>query len=137
MQRAERCRAVKFEDAIPVLVVDDVVPTRSFFVDRLGFAVVNEVVHEGAVAFASLQGNGVDVMVQSTASVRDDLGEAYVPGPYKAVVYMVVDDVEHVVPIVADADVTMPLRKTWYGTHEIGVREPGGHTVIFASRLPS
>jgi hypothetical protein len=35
----------------------------------------------------------------------------------------------------ADADVVLPLRRTPYGMHEIGVREPGGNIVVFASRL--
>jgi hypothetical protein len=30
--------------------------------------------------------------------------------------------------------VAMPERTTFYGTHEIGVWEPGGHIVVFAFR---
>jgi hypothetical protein len=29
----------------------------------------------------------------------------------------------------------MARRTTFYGMHEIGVREPGGHFVVFAQRL--
>ena len=50
--------------------------------------------------------------------------------------YMSVSDVELVVPAIADTDVLVPLRKTFDGMHEITVREPGGHSVTFASRLP-
>jgi Pyruvate/2-oxoacid:ferredoxin oxidoreductase gamma subunit len=50
--------------------------------------------------------------------------------------YIRVSDVAAIVPSVADADVIVPLRKTFYGMHEITVREPGGHAVTFASELP-
>jgi len=126
---------VQFVRLTPVLVVDAVPPTRAFFVDRLGFAVLTDVEHAGLLEFSMLQRGEVTVMVQSDASLRADAGENYVPGPYKAEIYILVDDVEALVPEVADADVVLPLRRTPYGMHEIGVREPGGNIVIFASRL--
>jgi hypothetical protein len=46
-----------------------------------------------------------------------------------------VSQVELIVPQIADAEVIVPLRKTFYGMHEITVREPGGHAITFASRL--
>ncbi|MFN2459511.1 MAG: VOC family protein [Candidatus Velthaea sp.] len=124
-----------FQELTPVFIVDDVVPTRGFFRDRLGFHVIAEVEHRGAPGFCMLQRDSVMVMIQSDASVRDDAGESYVPGPYKASVYITVDNVEAMVPTVADADVVLPLRRTPYGMHEIGVREPGGNLIVFASRL--
>jgi len=126
---------VHFAAVTPVLIVGTVEPTRSFFCDRLGFAVLTELEHDRLPGFATLQRGGVRVMVQSDASLRAEVGENYVPGPYKGVVYVEVDDVEALVPEVADADVVLPLRRTFYGMHEIGVREPGGNIVVFASRL--
>ena len=127
--------SVRFVALTPVFIVDAVAPTRAFFADRLGFAVLTDVEHDGALGFSMLQRGDVTVMVQSDASLRADTGESYVPGPYKATIYIQVDDVEALVPEVADADVVLPLRRTTYGMHEIGVREPGGNIVIFASRL--
>jgi hypothetical protein len=127
--------AVEFVGVTPVLVVGSVEPTRAFFADRLGFAVLSDVEHAGVLGFSMLQRDGVTVMVQSDASLRADVGENYVPGPYKAMLYIRVADVEAFVPEVADADVVLPLRRTPYGMHEIGVREPGGNIVVFASRL--
>jgi hypothetical protein len=127
--------SVQFAGITPVLIVDKVEPTRSFFAERLGFAAISEVVHGGSLGFSMLQRGSVTVMIQSEASLREDTGENYVPGPYKAWVYIRVDDVEALVPEIADADVVLSLRRTPYGMHEIGVREPGGNIVIFASRL--
>ncbi len=127
--------SVQFLGVSPVLIVDAVEPTRAFFIDRLGFAVVAEVEHAGKLGFTMLQRHQVTVMVQSNASLRADAGENFVPGPYQASIYVWIDDVEAFVPEVADADVVLPLRRTAYGMHEIGIREPGGNIVVFASRL--
>jgi len=127
---------VRFSALTPVLVVPQVEPTRAFFCDRLGFAVVTDVEHEGSIGFSILQRDGVTVMVQSDTSLRADAGESYVPGPYKASLYIDVNDVEALVPEIADADVVLPLRRTAYGMHEVGVREPAGNVIVFAAPLP-
>jgi hypothetical protein len=31
-----------------------------------------------------------------------------------------------------DANVVVPLRTTFYGAKEIGVKDPGGHVIVFA-----
>jgi uncharacterized glyoxalase superfamily protein PhnB len=126
---------VQFNEVTPMLIVGAVEPTRAFFCDRLGFAALTDVEHNGAIGFSLLRRGEVAIMVQSDASVRADAGENYVPGPYKAAIYIEVDDVPALVPEVADADVVLPLRRTPYGRHEIAVREPGGNIVVFASRL--
>lgn len=128
---------VHFTAVAPVLIVEAVEPTRAFFCDRLGFAVLSDIKHDGDVlGFSMLQRDDVTIMVQSISSQQADAGESYVPGPYKAAIYIDVDDVEKLVPEVADADIVLPLRRTFYGMHEIGIREPGGNIVTFASRLP-
>jgi len=80
------------------------------------------------------------VMLQSHASLIADVGPAAaraINAPISArgaaLLYFTVSDVELIVPAVADAGVIVPLRKTFYGMHEITVREPGGHALTFAS----
>lgn len=135
---------LRYESVAPVLIVERVEPTRNFFRDRLGFTQTATVAHGDDVGFAMLEKDGVVVMVQSHASVVDDVG----PDAARAInetisargavgLYFRVSDVELIVPAVADAGVIVPLRKTFYGMHEITVREPGGHAVTFASRVPS
>ena len=134
---------LRYESVAPVLIVERVEPTRDFFRDRLGFTQTVEVPHEDTLGFVILEQNGVQVMVQSHASVIADVGpdaaravNETISGRGAVGLYISVSDVELVVPAVADADVIVPLRKTFYGAHEITVREPGGHAVTFASRLP-
>jgi hypothetical protein len=33
------------------------------------------------------------------------------------------------------AEIVVPRRRTFYGTDEVGVREPGGHAIIFAQQV--
>ena len=133
---------LSYESVAPVLIVDRVEPTRDFFRDRLGFEQTSVVMHDDALGFVILRKDGVVVMVQSHSSLIDDVGadaaravNETLSGRGAAVLFVTVSNVELVVPAVADADVIVPLRKTFYGMHEITVREPGGHAITFASRL--
>jgi uncharacterized glyoxalase superfamily protein PhnB len=135
---------LRYESITPVLIVERVEPTRDFFRDRLGFTETATVPHGDGLGFSMLEKDGVQIMVQSHASVIDDVGhdaaravnDTMTSGRGAVGLFLAVSDVELVVPTVADTDVIVPLRKTFYGMHEITVREPGGHSVTFASRLP-
>lgn len=133
---------LRYESIAPVLIVEQVEPTRDFFRDRLGFTPTAEVDHEGRLGFVMLEKDRVSVMVQSHASVIADVGHdaaravnATMSGRGAATLFVTVSQIEMLVPQVADADVLVPLRKTFYGMHEITIREPGGHAITFASRL--
>lgn len=134
---------LRYESVAPVLIVERVEPTRAFFRDRLGFTQTAVVADGDELGFVMLEKDGVVVMVQSHASVIADVGpdaaravNATVSNRGAVWLFLTVSDVELVVPSIADTDVIVPLRKTFYGMHEIAVREPGGHCVTFASRLP-
>ncbi|HTJ28548.1 MAG TPA: VOC family protein [Candidatus Limnocylindria bacterium] len=133
---------LRYEGIAPVLIVERVEPTRDFFRDRLGFTQTVEVLHENTLGFVILVKDEVTVMVQSHASMIADVGHdaaramsETISNRGAALLYVRVSNVELLVPAVADADVVVPLRKTFYGMHEITIREPGGHAVTFASAL--
>jgi len=135
---------LRYESITPVLIVERVAPTRDFFRDRLGFLQTAVIADSDELGFAMLEKDGVVVMIQSHASVIEDVGpdaaravNETISGRGAVGLYVKVSDVDLVVPAVADADVIVPLRKTFYGMHEITVREPGGHSVTFASELPT
>ncbi|MCU0633945.1 MAG: hypothetical protein MUE41_03645 [Gemmatimonadaceae bacterium] len=123
-------------NATAVLVVPTVEPSLAFWRDRLGFTLVAEVPHGNALGFAMLVKDGVDVMLQSVASVREDM-QAVVgvtsetPGTSTAL-YMKVDDLDAVIAALGDYPIRLPRRQTFYGADEVGVLEPGGHLVVFA-----
>jgi uncharacterized glyoxalase superfamily protein PhnB len=116
-----------------VLVVGAVEPSLDFWEKRLGFTRTVDVPHESAIGFAILVKDGIELMLQSEASVRADLGHP--DGPIdggSAALFIEVADLDAIEGALKGYPITMARRTTFYGMHEIGVREPGGHFVIFA-----
>ena len=133
---------LEYESVAPVMIVERVAPTRDFFRDRLGFTQTVVMTEGDDLAFVMLEKNGVTVMVQSHASLIEDVGHDAARGVNEtisnrgaAALYLKVNDVDLVVPALADANVIVPLRKTAYEMHEIWVREPGGHAIVVASAI--
>jgi len=118
----------------PVLIVDSVEPCLKFWVDRLGFAVTNQVPGpDGKLIFASVQLGAVEVMYQTRASVIDEQpGSAKDLMGHSVALFITVDDLDQVAKSLIGAPVVKPRHKTFYGSIEIYVREPGGNTVGFA-----
>jgi uncharacterized glyoxalase superfamily protein PhnB len=118
----------------PVLIVDAVEPCIKFWVDRLGFAVTNQVPGpDGKLIFASVQLGAVEIMYQTRASVMDERpGAAKDLVGHSVALFITVDDLDPVEKSLAGAPVVKPRHKTFYGSTEMYVREPGGNTVGFA-----
>ena len=118
----------------PVLIVESVEPCVKFWVDRLGFAVTNQVPGpDGKLIFASVQLGAVEIMYQTRASVVDERpGAAKDLMGHSVALFITVDDLDRVEKSLAGAPVVKPRHKTFYGSIEMYVREPGGNTVGFA-----
>lgn len=118
----------------PVLIVETVEPCLKFWVDRLGFAVTNQVPGpDGKLIFASVQLGPVEVMYQTRASVVDEQpGVAKDLMGHSVALFITVEDLDTVARSLDGAPVVKPRHKTFYGSTEIYVREPGGNTVGFA-----
>jgi hypothetical protein len=116
----------------PVLVVDSIEECLPFWVGRLGFTKGVEVPHEGRLGFVILNHGPIELMLQSVASVRADvpaLGE----GPMRCALFLEVEDLAPIRKAVAGVPTTFAERSTFYGAREIGVRDPAGNAVTFAS----
>ena len=119
----------------PVLIVDRVEPCLAFWVDRFGFAIDNQAPGpDGALVFASVKKDGLEVMYQTRASVLAETPDAAKELDGHSIgLFISVDDIDNVERAVAGAPVVKPRHKTFYGSTELYVREPGGNTVGFAS----
>ncbi|HEU0012133.1 MAG TPA: VOC family protein [Longimicrobium sp.] len=115
----------------PVLVVDSIVPAERFWTERLGFEKTVEVPHGDEPGFIILVRDGVEIMYQTRASVGADM-PALAEGPYRTVLFIEVEDIDAVERAVQGVEIVQPRRTTFYGMHEITVREPGGSVVVFA-----
>ncbi|HEY2824714.1 MAG TPA: VOC family protein [Gemmatimonadales bacterium] len=118
----------------PVMIVEVVEPSVAFWVDRFGFKVENPVPGpDGKLIFASVVKDGVEIMYQTKASVLAEApGTAAELAGRSAVLFLTVDDLDSVERAVAGSPVVKPRHKTFYGSLELYVKEPGGHTVGFA-----
>ena len=117
----------------PVLLVDAVEPSMKFWVERLGFEKTIDVPDGDRLAFVILQKAGVELMYQTYASVEKDISynaQSHTKGP--TFLYVEVESLDQIIAAMDGVEMVMPVRTTFYGAKEIGVREPGGHVVTFA-----
>ncbi len=117
----------------PVLLVDEIEPSMKFWVERLGFEKTIDVPDGDKLAFVILQKAGVELMYQTYATVEKDISynaQEHAKGP--TFLYVEVGSLDEIISAMNGAEVVMPVRTTFYGAKEIGVKEPGGHVVTFA-----
>ena len=119
-----------FNKLSPVLIVDAIEPCLDFW-KRVGFEVTVALPETGPLAFAILSGDGLEVMYQTRASIKEDV-PALADMRTSVALYLEVEDLDAIARRLEGAPVVIPRRKTFYGATEIGVREPGGNVVTFA-----
>lgn len=114
----------------PVMLVDAIEPVLDFW-KRLGFTAVAEVPHGDALGFVILSKDDLEVMYQTRAATKDDVA-AFADYPSSTMLFVEVSDLDAVIKLLGDAPIVVPRRKTFYGTDEIGVRDPVGNAILFA-----
>ena len=123
----------RIHKATPVLFVDSIEACLPLWQDRLGFERVMEVPEGEQLGFVLLVQDGVEVMLQSRASLAADLPEnAAMHHDAASFVFIEVADIADLVSRLGDTTVVSPLRDTFYGSRELTIRTPGGHFVTFA-----
>ena len=121
--------------AATVFIVDQVEPCVAFWVDRFGFTAENQVPGpDGKLIFASVKEGDVEVMYQTKASViaEDPKAAAELGGGRNAVLFLTVDDIDRAEQAAKGAPVVKARHKTFYGSTEFYIRDPGGNTIGFA-----
>jgi hypothetical protein len=127
--------------ATPVLVVDRIEPVIPFW-KKLGVTATTEVpdgsANDGRLAFVILASEGVEIMYQTIASVKEDLlksatvKEAFRTQPQQTTLFVEVSQLSEVETKLQGELVIMPRRTTFYGSTEIGYADPAGNIVVFA-----
>ena len=116
-----------------VLFVNEIEPVLPFWVGRLGFQKTAEVPEGNKLGFVILQNGNVEVMYQTYASVEKDMpsiAQTVRKGP--TFLYVEVENLDPVIEATKGADIYLPVRTTFYGAKEIGVKDPAGHFITFA-----
>ena len=132
-QGEKTVKTIEVKRVTAVLLVEEIEPCLNFWVDRLGFTKTAEVPDGNKLAFVILQKGATEVMYQTFASVEKDNAQAAKDarkGP--TFLYVEVDDLEAVIASLKGVPVVMPVRTTFYGAKEIGVKDPAGHFITFA-----
>jgi catechol 2,3-dioxygenase-like lactoylglutathione lyase family enzyme len=115
------------------LIVESIESCLAFYVDRLGFAKTIEVPHGGALGFVILERDHQRLMLQSRASIAEDVA-GLEPAGFRAVLYIEVEALAPIREALRSWPRVVPERTTPYGAREIIVRDPAGNVVFFASR---
>jgi len=119
----------------PVLLVDEIEKSLPFWVDRMGWLKTVEVPDGEKLGFAILVNVTAELMLQTFASAAKD-GPQFVDGPgqHQSSLFIEVTDWPDTLQRLEGYELAMPERVTFYGMREVGVFEPNGHVVIFASQ---
>ena len=117
----------------PILFAEEIEPCLKFWMERLGFEKTIDVPDGNKLSFAILQKGPVELMYQTYASAEKDVNTISPDvrkGP--SFLYVEVENLDETISAAKGIDVAMPVRTTFYGAKEIGVKDPAGHVVIFA-----
>jgi uncharacterized glyoxalase superfamily protein PhnB len=99
----------------------------------MGFQKTAEVPNGNKLAFAMLQKGNVELMYQSYASADKDVSAiSHVVRKGPTFLYVEVDSLEQAIAAAKGSEIVMPVRTTFYGSKEIGIKDPAGHIVTFA-----
>ena len=115
------------------LVIPSIEDCLPFYIDRLGFEKTVEVPHGDQLGFVILKRGELEIMMQSRASVADDIAPLAADS-YRAALYIEVEQLAPIRKMLTDWPRVVPERTTFYGAREIIVRDPAGNVLCFASR---
>ena len=124
-------RAVSVKKMTSILIVEAIEPALPFWCDALGFQKTVAVPHGDRLGFVILARGGLELMLQTRASIAADLPRVSELG-VSQLLYADVDSLDAAVAAIKGAEVLVPRRKTFYGADEIWVRDPGGAIIGFA-----
>jgi hypothetical protein len=114
------------------LIVESIEECLPFWIDRLGFEKTAEVPHGSALGFVILTHGSVELMLQSRASLSDDVAPL-ATGPYRSTLYVTVGDLAPIRKRLKGYPLVVPERTTSYGARELIVLDPAGNSVFFGA----
>jgi len=122
--------ALSIKKLTPVLIVEAIEPSLSFWEERLGFKRTIEVPLGSHLGFVALEYSGIEVMMQTQQSAMADLPQA----PRRAEsagLYFEVKDLSEIERALEGLKWIL-RRRAPYGSEELFLQEPGGHLIGFA-----
>jgi uncharacterized glyoxalase superfamily protein PhnB len=133
LNAGEKGKTMTVKKITPILFAAEIEPCLKFWMERLGFEKTVDVPEGNKLGFAILQKGGVELMYQSYASAEKDVSATSSEvrkGP--SFLYVEVENLDEIITAIKGIKVVMPVRTTFYGAKEIGIKDPAGHLIIFA-----
>ena len=117
----------------PVLYVEKIESCVAFWVERLGFTTTVEVPDGDSLAFVILHKDGTEIMYQNFANAGKDAPEiAKDINGGRTFLYIEVEKLDPVLEAMKGTKLVLPVRTTFYGAKEFGIKDPAGHMIVFA-----
>ncbi|HEY7635566.1 MAG TPA: VOC family protein [Gemmatimonadales bacterium] len=128
----DRRKATQLKAAVPTFLVADVGSTARWYSEFLGFQIAGTVPAREPYVYASLQRDGVELMLLNLPGYRKpDLTDLRPEGIWDAYVRM--RGIQSFYSRVSgQAFVRRPLKKQPYGDWEFEVRDPNGYILVFS-----
>jgi uncharacterized glyoxalase superfamily protein PhnB len=128
----DRRKAIQLKAAAPTFLVADVGGTARWYAEALGFHIAGTVPAREPYAYASLQRDGVELMLLGLAGYqKPDLTALRPDGIWDAYVRMRGVQTFYA-GVCGQAFIRMPLKKQPYGDWEFEVRDPNGYILVFS-----
>ena len=120
-----------------VVFTDDVDACSTFYTERLGFvqtmAVPAQQPGETGSQFAAITNGSDEIMFQTFKSAEDDVpGAVARANPPSFMLYLEVPNLDAAIERMHGLEPAISRRKTFYGSEEIGYRDPCGTVVVLA-----
>ena len=121
--------------AVPTFLVSDVAATARWYAEQLGFQTSGRFPDSEPYVYASLQRNGVEIMLLGLAGYEKvDLSERRPEGLWD--VYVRMRGVHAFYESLCDQPfIKTPLVKQNYGDWEFEVRDPNGYVLVFSELI--
>jgi uncharacterized glyoxalase superfamily protein PhnB len=131
----EMMKSAEVKKITALLFAQEIEPCLQFWTERMGFQKTMDVPDGDRLAFAILEKNGMELMYQSFASVeKENAATAAAARKGPSFLYIEVADLNNALEATKGAELTMPVRTTFYNSKEFGIKDPAGHYFIFAQQ---
>lgn len=131
--KSAEIKAVTVKRITPVLYAKEIEPCLDFWIQRLGFQKTVEVPDGDRLGFAIVQKGDVELMYQSISNAEKDAPAiAKDISGQRTFLYVEVGKLDDVIAALKGVNIVLPVRTTFYGAKEVGVKDPAGHMIVFA-----
>jgi 2-C-methyl-D-erythritol 4-phosphate cytidylyltransferase len=118
----------------PLLFIQDIARSVTFYRDRLGFTLAQQAESNGKLFWCRLERGGASIMLQQVQDTEDGPPQARGRG---VAFYFVCDDADAVYEEFTSRGLTLkPPEIAYYGMKQLFVPEPDGYTICFESPVP-